>query len=468
MFNVLDFGAKGTGRVDDSDAIQAAINAAIPVNGTVFLPRGSYSISKPLIVANWEDGVYKQVCIKILGEDTMWSTMVTRIIANFKDGPALGLHLNKGTIIQGIYFEGLYKVPKLTPREYMNSNLDTYGDTTCRDTQFSPYCGVGIDIFRYNLPPDGGFPTLREWYRGPVTKSGSTGCRIMDCTFRGFTIGIIVSPNGYTLNAELMTFENIRVNNCKIAFVGCQSQEKVNRIINWGVWGTVRCAFVWNKYGLKQPGFYQIRDVNIADNVAEVLYRASSGWFPLHIDGLFAESINTFGKWSSTVGCSMRNSIVNYAHFTNTKALPQNHIGGSGVSYYNCNFRYYGDLTFPLLQAGTNLYFAEPQNGYANPIKGTYYQSNDVDYKKGWDAEYLGQFTLNTYEDNGIRKFTVIPVGAVPVNQGDSVFITQLGNGGYIGQAFVETIGPKSYTMAYIPDTIAQGQVVRIHKYIKK
>ncbi|TBW10805.1 poly(beta-D-mannuronate) C5 epimerase [Azotobacter chroococcum subsp. isscasi] len=45
-FNVKDFGAKGDGRTDDTDAIQAAIDAAYEAGGgTVYLPAGEYRVS---------------------------------------------------------------------------------------------------------------------------------------------------------------------------------------------------------------------------------------------------------------------------------------------------------------------------------------------------------------------------------------------------------------------------------------
>lgn len=41
-FNVLDFGAKGDGKTDDTKAIQAAIDAASEVKGNAFVPAGIY------------------------------------------------------------------------------------------------------------------------------------------------------------------------------------------------------------------------------------------------------------------------------------------------------------------------------------------------------------------------------------------------------------------------------------------
>ncbi len=48
-FNVLNFGAKGDGKANDTDAIQAALKAAQNAGGgTVFVPEGRYCLTKPL------------------------------------------------------------------------------------------------------------------------------------------------------------------------------------------------------------------------------------------------------------------------------------------------------------------------------------------------------------------------------------------------------------------------------------
>ncbi|MGH3707483.1 MAG: glycosyl hydrolase family 28-related protein [Pseudonocardiaceae bacterium] len=46
-FNVKDFGAAGDGAGDDTQSIQAAINAAIAANGgVVYFPPGTYPVAK--------------------------------------------------------------------------------------------------------------------------------------------------------------------------------------------------------------------------------------------------------------------------------------------------------------------------------------------------------------------------------------------------------------------------------------
>ena len=64
-FNVLDFGAKGDGKTPDSKAIQAALDAAGKVNGTVWFPPGVYrchDLKVPPYVALMGDPVWIYRC----------------------------------------------------------------------------------------------------------------------------------------------------------------------------------------------------------------------------------------------------------------------------------------------------------------------------------------------------------------------------------------------------------------------
>ncbi len=72
VFNVLDYGAVGDGTTDDTDAIQAAIDAASPqtltdLAGTVFFPRGKYKITQPLNLTS-DDGTFNRRGVKLMGE----------------------------------------------------------------------------------------------------------------------------------------------------------------------------------------------------------------------------------------------------------------------------------------------------------------------------------------------------------------------------------------------------------------
>ena len=53
MTNVREFGAQGDGRTDDTDAIQHALDEG---DGLIWLDRGDYVISRPLVVELAEAG----------------------------------------------------------------------------------------------------------------------------------------------------------------------------------------------------------------------------------------------------------------------------------------------------------------------------------------------------------------------------------------------------------------------------
>src|SRR5690606_25983290 len=60
--NVMDYGAVGNGKIDDSEAIQRALDSAA-VGDTVYLPKGTYLVRSIRLVSNVHvvaEGVMKQ------------------------------------------------------------------------------------------------------------------------------------------------------------------------------------------------------------------------------------------------------------------------------------------------------------------------------------------------------------------------------------------------------------------------
>jgi Pectate lyase superfamily protein len=451
------FGAAGDGQKDDYKAIQMAIDSAIAVNGTVYLP-DRYRISKPLIAAKWNGKEYVVFTIKIIGEATMWDVNQHSVInATFKDGPALGIHRGKGVIVRGLNFQGAYRTPAMTDSAFYNSKFETYGDPSCRDQQYSPYAGIVIDPFRDKLPPDGGYPSLKQYYRGSASQGGSTGFRIEDCTINNFTIGIITSPNGLTANAELMTYENIRFYNNKACIVGCQAQEKSNRIINVGAWGRSHTFLCFGYYGVGTPGFYSVDGVDIAGGVVRFVHRNSGGYYPLHITHVFAESIGTIGVWQSIVGDELSNSLFNFAYPEMMGGLPETQLSGEGVTFSNCTFRYYGRENYPILFKGEYLF----HNCVTNQpiIFGKVAQQQ----KPGYSFNYLPS---QAFKIKGNRaQLKCKPAG---IKVGDAIVFFHYSGWHYIGYAIVDELKDDYINIKYLSNSIKPDEMYALGLYVRK
>ena len=458
------FNASKTGNVDAAPAIQAAIDSAIKVFGTVYFPKGVYRIDKTLVVAKWGSAAYGQSFIKMIGEDMMHSPGVTIIRPTFKDAPALALHLNKGTLVKGLYFDGMYRSPVMTVDSFFRAPLDTYGDSTCRDSQYSPYCAIAIDPFRGMMPPDSGYPTLRVWYRGPDNVSGSTGVRIEDCTFKNFTIGAILSPNGKTLNNEIITLENIRVNDCKYAFVGCQAQEKGNRLINWEVWGKVKCVLGFAKYGQKQPGHYTVDGMNIAGVVGQFIFRPSQEFFPIHINGVFAESIGELGYWNTGLNDALSNSSFNFYYYKYRKSFPNNIMNGNGVTFNNVDMRYYVFPAVPLFFKGKMTFVNSDGHITAPDIRVQKWNYLLPDTTQKYTIKKVSVGKANFYMENGFKKVQFYQTYDT-VSVGDLMVFTQ-GNYDIEGLGEVESIGIHGdYIISFVSPGINNTMQYAVGKY---
>lgn len=461
QLNVKEFGAKGNGTVDDQPAIQKAVDEAVKTSSTVYFPPGNYRIDRPVMVYHWNGKEYTQVFVKLTGESRMWDNgKGSVIIANFKDKFAIGVQKGKGCIISGLNFQGKYQSPNLLPEVLYQTDFDKYGDPSCRDSRYSPYAGIVLDPFTGEIPGDGGYPGMREWYRGPQSRSGSTGIRIEDCTVSNFTIGIILSPNGYTQNNELITIENIRFGDSKAGFAGCQAQEKMNRIINVGAWGRVHTVFVFNKYGAGHPGNYFIQGVNLAGSVINIIYRNSGGWGPMFMRDVFAESILSIGHWDGASGDVLSTSLINFRFPKELGYLPDFHVKSSGLTIQNCTIRYYGELQQPVLLHNIK----DVENNTYVPAVNTQYAWQNSD-----------KFTLtqiiNPSETQIVKNKVRLPYRtngkANELKPGDYLIFSKGASKNIVGQGLVESIQQGWINIGYISPSVKSMKDISIYLYRK-
>jgi hypothetical protein len=104
VFNVIDFGAKGDGNADDTDAIQRAIDAAgnysrgnANKGGVVFLPAGAFSVSKTLSITQ---------AVKIFGRGQATIDGATHIVPASLDFDVIKIvGVNWGVVLEGFHIK---------------------------------------------------------------------------------------------------------------------------------------------------------------------------------------------------------------------------------------------------------------------------------------------------------------------------------------------------------------------------
>lgn len=515
-FSAMWFGAL-SGSGNSQPAIQKTIDTVIanPLMKTVFIPAGTYYIDSPLIVYNWNGTVYAQCCISIEGESSFWqaSTGGTTIRTNgFLDTFALGIENGKGVEIKKIKFLGGFTPPYTNGYNFFTCSFSSFTDGVSRDSVNSPYSGIVIDPFSSTMPGDGGYPGLNSggstnFYRG-TGSGGSTGTVIEDCFISNFVIGIITSPSGLTSNAELTSIIKTQFFACKACVVGCQDQEKTNRIDFAAVWGQTHTFFysgVSGGYGAVTPGNWLISNVNVAGALNTFIQRHGTGYFPLYVKNIYAESLGTVGEWTESQGGSLEDSLFDFVDLSTFAAYPSNyHFKGSGVTVKNCSFRYYGNNNRMILSGNVfdRCSFNEVpfivNNGYLKDCY-IYYGGNSIvnpgtdilDQKQNFhfyfasgrysfvDTNQLGQgkriginmsynpnpvniiwadglnFSLSTVSISA-NVATVTPPTTADLNRVTIGGLIYNGTTGYV-LGVVSAIGATTYTVSYVPNGISSG-----------
>lgn len=132
QINVLDYGAKGDGKTDDTDAIQAAIDFAAN-GGTIHIPRGTYLIRGVKI---------RRHGITITGEARFGTRLVrhsgTAPLIDFCGEFSLDGHIKYGTLTN-VTLSGNYK-PGVLVKSYFADNF------IYRDVSFTKCDGMAVDF----------------------------------------------------------------------------------------------------------------------------------------------------------------------------------------------------------------------------------------------------------------------------------------------------------------------------------
>ena len=182
----------GDGRHDDIVAFETARDYVITHPAILVVPVGSYLISRPLLLQYVVNGVNKYFTIHmrvIVPNKSASATFLSNIICTYKSGFRNGMQFGRGIVIENITITGQYMLPyRVTNQNIGILRFSDWIDPSITDTRNSPYAGISID------------PNLNQG----GTRGGTSDVTIRNCGIIQWMVGMAISANGFTQNAEII------------------------------------------------------------------------------------------------------------------------------------------------------------------------------------------------------------------------------------------------------------------------
>lgn len=291
------FNAIGDGVADDTNALQAAINLAMVLGRTVFIPAGTYRITSPLFC--YIAGTFITVFIQGEGISGRSDKAVIINHASITTAPAIIVQGARVVDISGIQFSG----PNIcTPATWFAAS--EWAVSGVRDSRYSPQCAIAIDPFANAAPADGGYPGYAAYYA--ATALASSRVNIWQCRFKYQVVGIF-NGNLVAANNENGTLTNLSFETCKTAIAIGQIQYKgwVFTSIFADLCYTVLDTYTYSDRNGSAGFLWLGGDVSRCNSIIRTLSQlgaAASITQNWKILGLYAEGIWTIGWIGDTSG----------------------------------------------------------------------------------------------------------------------------------------------------------------------
>ncbi len=343
--NVKWFGAKGDNVQNDTPYIQKACNVAIYDANlwpqVVFFPATTYRLESGILLKRDENGDKEPegFSLELLGESGFPYGIESYSLLNciHTDTFCFGIQLGKGIRIRKLYMQGQNSVTFANPYLAYTSSESSYVINGCRDNQYSPYSAIAIDPFGRTgtVIEANRYPGYSAEYTAGHTNGGTTDVKIEDCRIHGWVCGVVLSPNGYTQNAEQIEIKRTRFGSCKVGIAPCQLQSRSVRVEDFTAWGDILYFVNCSLYGAGSGQLPHITGGNMAGNM-KYMFFSNATVSTSYIDGLFAESLYAIGRISTDV-VSFNGFIFKFALPTSTEAVAQTILSSSKqINFFGC------------------------------------------------------------------------------------------------------------------------------------
>lgn len=349
---VRDFGAVGDGISDDTEAIQACIDAAIYGGRShrIFLPEGRYRISDTIHVGYgvlhrgtpFTSALLQGSGSAYRGEASFSGTV---LLPSFRDRPALAIQGGRRVRIRGIAIRGsLYEhiQPKMLGDS--KSEMDDVGvevwlpqDLPASSrSRHAPFAGICVDPYSGKAPqlsyPKVNYPS----WLGEVDqyeKAYTSDVLLDDIHLSGFVVGVVVQPSDADGNGDFVSIRDSSIEFCAYGVSIGNSQSRQNNLFNVNV-ASCHTAITNNKHG-REIGKIGGAFVGCSFDRCIQLFDISSSYSgPVVFEGCYAELLWRFGSLGSAAarnapvtvqGCEFRLSYQ-----PSFRGVPASYADGGG------------------------------------------------------------------------------------------------------------------------------------------
>lgn len=343
--NVKWFGAKGDNVQNDSPYIQKACNVAIYDANlwpqVIFFPATTYRLESGILLKRDENGDKEPegFSLELFGESGFPYGIESYSLLNcvHTDTFCFGIQLGKGIRIRKLYLQGRNSVAFANPYLAYTSAESAYVINGCRDNAFSPYSAIAIDPFGRTgtVIEANRYPGYSAEYTPAHTNGGTTDVKIEECRIQGWVCGVVLSPNGFTQNAEQIEIKRTRFGSCKVAIAPCQLQSRSVRVEDFTAWGDILYFVNCSMYGAGSGQLPHITGGNMAGHM-KYMFFSNATVSTSYIDGLFAESLYSLGRISTDV-VSFTGCIFKWALPTTTESVAQTVLSSSKqINFFGC------------------------------------------------------------------------------------------------------------------------------------
>jgi hypothetical protein len=314
----LWWGAKPGDYVDDSYAIQRAVNYAVnnQAKPRVYFSQSGQYRAKNIILAKYAGGQPQFFSLTMEGPSgAVGGGLGVELYCDNGNAAIIHVQLGRNLVIRNIGFAGVVAAPSGDVVSRTQASWTNNG--AVRTNRYSPNAGISIDPFLNDIAEANRYPGLSSWYKG-VPYAGTSNMLIENCAFSSLAVGIMVSASGQA-NGDNIVCRGGTAYNCKAFWAAGQLQSRANVIDGVYTFTAIETFVDGKSYGLQNGALPEVKNSSL--NFCKYLYNIGSEFSGMSFIGCYAEGAWALGKNAGVNPVSFTDCFINLLS-DNTRFAP--------------------------------------------------------------------------------------------------------------------------------------------------